>query len=140
MEFDDLLHDEGFEDPPPYEIVNGAMRSTNGTFWMLPDRQFRADGRERLDRERLEMLIDRTEKFLDVVGSGDVVNALAAAKALRTCVDLIEHEMVAIERGHGWRWTDVAQVLGQNASTVHRRFARIETPIRQRRLRPVPDG
>jgi hypothetical protein len=126
------------EPPPetPMDIVNGAMRANDGTFWQQPGRTFLADGREPVPRDRLVVLCDRTATLLALVRDGDTVYALAAAKALRRYLDLLEHEMIAIARGQCWSWKTIGQVMSVHPSTLHRRFAQEEVPPRQRRREP----
>lgn len=115
------------------DIVNGAMRSTDGTFWIRPDRHFRADGRIQLERDDLEVLIARATALLDTIRSGDLMDAVAATRDLKVVVDEVEHEMIAVARGAHWTWRDIGEALDLHPSSVHRRFAREDVQPRERR-------
>ena len=83
--------------------INGAMRAIDGTFWVLPHKRFRTDGRtQHLPREPLHTLVVRKAR-----------EQLARA----------EYEAVVVARSKRWAWRDVAEVLHLAVSTVHKRFA-----------------
>jgi hypothetical protein len=117
------------------DIVNGAMRAIDGTFWLRPERSFRADGREEVDRDELTAWIEHVLVLLECIRTGDVADAMAATRELKTTVDAIEHEMIAIARGGHWAWRDIGEALGMHPSSAHRRFARELVEQRKRRRR-----
>jgi hypothetical protein len=135
-EIDAIL--KGLDEPMPepiFEIVNGAVRTNDGSFGQLPARKFHADGRELLAPDRYRALADRAAKFLELIRSSDLVNALAGVREVRKCVDQLEYELVAYARSRYWPWSAIATVLGVHPSAAHRRFAREDVRPRKRRPR-----
>jgi DNA-directed RNA polymerase specialized sigma24 family protein len=116
-----------------FETVNGAWRAPDGRFWMLPHRQFPADGRKRRPLDRLHDLVRRYERLLPYTGSPSLEVSLRAIRDARRQLDEIECEAVAVARGSMWSWRDVAEVLGMSVSAAHKRFARVDVPPRKRR-------
>jgi len=112
--------------------VNGAWRAVDGTFWMLPHRRFRTDGRERLGRDRLSKLLDELERTLAALESADTRHVLRGLSRAREQLDFVEHEAVAVVRSHGWAWQDIGGALGVCRSAAHKRFARLDVRRRRR--------
>ena len=118
-----------------YEITNGAAREINGTFAMLPEREFYADGRTKIDHDEFFDLVHKI-LFLERRASRvDPTTAVMAVKALRSLTDQLEHEAIAIARRYGWSWRSVGAVLGVDASALHKRYARNTVPKRKRTRR-----
>jgi hypothetical protein len=118
---------------PDIETVNGAMRATDGTFAMLPHRQFHADGRLRMSEERRDELVRSIMRALLRVTSGGPAFALRAIAQIRRDVDDLEHEVIALARADHWSWRNVADVLGRSPAALHERFARNQVTRRRRR-------
>jgi DNA-directed RNA polymerase specialized sigma24 family protein len=105
--------------------VNGSMRAIDGTFWLLPHKRFRTDGRAQgLPREPLHRLIDGLIAELALVRSADLREVLVTLRKARSQLDRAEYEAVAVARSNQWAWRDVADVLQVAVSSVHKRFAR----------------
>lgn len=58
------------------------------------------------------------------VRKADVDAALRAVARLRRLVEQLEAEQVAVARGLGWSWQDIATRLGVTRQTVHRKHHR----------------
>ena len=114
------------------DTTNGAARAPDGMFWMVPERQFYADGRELRSRDRLVQLVIEFDRLFTFAKNADLHVALRAIRGARRRLDEIEHEAVAIARGEQWSWRDVGDVLGLSTSAVHKRFARENVPPRRR--------
>jgi hypothetical protein len=118
--------------PVVNESINGSARAPDGTFWMLPQRQFPTDGRAPRSIDRLLDLVHRYEKLLPYAANPSIEVALRAVRESRKHLDEIEYEAVAVARGFRWSWRTIAETLGISATTAHKRFAR------PRELRSVP--
>jgi DNA-directed RNA polymerase specialized sigma24 family protein len=114
------------------DTTNGAARAPDGTFWMVPERQFYADGRTRRSRERLIELVVEFDRLFTFAKNADLHIALRAIRAARRRLDAIEHEAVAVARGHMWSWRDIGEALGLSTSAVHKHFGRENVPPRRR--------
>jgi DNA-directed RNA polymerase specialized sigma24 family protein len=131
-----------WEEPRPdaaYEIderekVNGAWRSIDGRFFQLPSRTFYADGRKTLDADHyLELLAEIELQPRQRPSAVSPTEALRTIRSLRAALDELEYEAVAIARGYGWSWRDIADELRVSRSAAHRRFAKVDVLPRQRR-------
>jgi hypothetical protein len=118
---------------PRFETVNGAWRAVDGTFFMLPSREFYADGRRRLSPEERDELVRRIYGGLLRITSGGPAIALMAVASLRRHVDDLEHEVIALARADCWSWRDIGGVLGRSPSALHERFAKKLVNRRRRR-------
>ena len=116
-----------------YPVTNGAGREMNGTFAMLPERRFYADGRDPVAYEKFYEFV-RKMAFLEKRARGpDIAVALMAVKTMRKTVDAIEHEAIAMARARLWSWRTIGSVLGISGSALHERYAQ---PDVRRRKRP----
>jgi len=106
------------------DTIKGSARAPDGTFWMLPHRQFPTDGRQRRSIDRLLDLVHRYEKVLPYTANPSLEVTLRAIHEARKKLDEIEYEAVAVARGAHWSWRDIAKVLGMSVSAARKRFAR----------------
>jgi hypothetical protein len=115
-----------------YNLINGADREGDGTFGMWYKREFYADGRRTVERDRQLELAKEIGAIAANVADEPLRHALASIVELRRVSDQLEQELVAYARSVGWSWRAIADVLGVTVSTTHRRFARIEPTERRR--------
>jgi len=118
---------------PTFETVNGAWRAVDGTFFMLPGREFHADGRTHVSPDARDELVRRAYLALLRITSGGPTVALIALAALRRHVDDLEHEVIALARSDYWSWQNIGRVLGRSPSALHERFAKKQVNRRRRR-------
>ena len=116
-----------------FETVNGAWRSTDGRFWMLPERIFYADGRRSVTPDKQHDLSRRIAMQAGIAGNPTPMIAMPAVRSLRRMVDELEYEVVARARAFYWSWRAIGDAMGVSAAAAHRRYARVEVKPRRRR-------
>lgn len=136
FDFDGWLDEHDFEMVDDFQVVNGADRMIDGTFGMLPQRIFRADGRTPMTLDGCYRLARDIRALCGGATCGRPFEALEAVAEMRRLVDELEHEVVALARSYHWSWRDVADALGVSRTSAHRRFAQWE--VYHRRRRPAP--
>jgi hypothetical protein len=119
------------------DIVNGAMRTWDGTFGQLPNRIFPGDGRHPVDPNVYLDLARTIFVLVQVVVTGSVFDAMQSMADLRHAVEILEQQLVVYARSVGWAWRDVGDALGVTRSAAHERFAQVEVPFRRRGADPV---
>ena len=116
--------------------INGAMRSTGGTFYELPSRRFQLDGtRDEATVAYLEE-VERTYKLAKRSANQNPEVALRAAMAFRKHADELEFLAVQVARRYWWSWAAIGGILGMSRSAAQRRFASAIANRRERRRGP----